>query len=325
MIKAAIVGAAGYVGGEMCRLLLLHPEVELAYAQSNSHFGKPLHSVHEDLFGDTDMLFCSEISPNVDVVFLCSGHGKSAAFIEANTLSDSCKVIDLGNDFRLTDDSLCAGRTFAYGLVDYFTDVVKECGNVANPGCFATCIQLAVLPLAAQGLLIDDVHISAITGSTGAGQALSGTSHFSWRNNNMSSYKRFTHQHLAEIMQSVVSLQSDYSGELNFIPYRGDFTRGIIATVHTKCPLPIEEVKKMYEEQYATSSFTHVSSTAVNLKQVVNTNKCLLHLEKHGEHLVVTSIIDNLLRGAAGQALENMNILFGFSPMLGLKLKPSAF
>ncbi len=325
MIRAGVVGAAGYVGGEICRLLLLHPSVEFVFAQSSSSAGEPLYSIHEDLFGDSDMLFSEGIDSSVDVVFLCSGHGKSLQFLESNPLPQECVVIDLGNDFRLKADAVSAGREFAYGLSDYFSDDVVRCRNVANPGCFATAIQLALLPLASAGKLVDDVHVTAVTGSTGAGQKPSSTTHFSWRANNLSTYKTFTHQHLGEIGESVCRLQPSFAGEINFIPYRGDFPRGIIATLHTKSTLSAEEATELFKAHYAESAFTSVSSKPINLKQVVNTNKSLLHVEKHGEYLLITSVIDNLLRGAAGQAIENMNRIFSLPLATGLKLKALAF
>ncbi len=325
MIKVGVVGAAGYVGGEICRLLLLHPDVDFVFAQSSSSAGQPLYSIHEDLFGATSMLFSQGVDSSVDVLFLCSGHGKSLKFLEANELSDECVVIDLGNDFRLTKDSVSAGRSFAYGLSDYFGGQVVECRNVANPGCFATAIQSAILPLAAANILSDEVHITAITGSTGAGQSPSATTHFSWRANNLSTYKTFTHQHLGEIGESVVKLQPSFDGAINFVPYRGDFPRGIIATIHTKCDKSLDEVVELFERQYAASPFTFLSPKPINLKQVVNTNRTLLHVEKHGGYLLITSVIDNLLRGAAGQAIENMNRIFGLPLDAGLKLKASAF
>ncbi|MFR9524210.1 MAG: N-acetyl-gamma-glutamyl-phosphate reductase [Rikenellaceae bacterium] len=325
MIKVGVVGAAGYVGGEICRLLLLHPDVEFVFAQSSSSAGEPLYSVHEDLFGGCDMLFSEGIQADVDVVFLCSGHGKSLSFLEANALPEACVVIDLGNDFRLKADAHSAGREFAYGLSDYFGADVEKCRNVANPGCFATAIQLGILPLAAAGVLSDDVHVTAITGSTGAGQKPSSTTHFSWRANNLSTYKTFSHQHLGEIGESVTRLQPSFDGAINFVPYRGDFPRGIIATIHTKCSLSREEVEALFAKHYADSKFTFVSSKPINLKQVVNTNKSLLHIEKHGDYLLVTSVIDNLLRGAAGQAIENMNRIFSLPLDSGLKLKALAF
>ena len=324
-IRAGIVGGAGYVGGEMCRLLLLHPNVELVFVQSGSNGGNKLWEVHEDLFGDTEMCFSQEVMADVDVVFLCMGHGKSAAFLESNTLLPSTRIIDLGNDFRLSNDSQQGDREFAYGLCDLFGGAYSPKSDIANPGCFATAIQLAILPLAKQGLLRDDVHITAVTGSTGAGQALSKTTHFSWRANNMSTYKNFTHQHLGEIGESITKLQPDFASNLNFVPYRGDFTRGIIATIHTKCEKNIEEVIAIFEQEYSGSLFTHLSHKAVNLKQVVNTNKCLVSVEKHGDYILITSVIDNLLKGAAGQAVENMNLLFSLPQDSGLRLKPSAF
>ncbi len=325
MIRAGVVGAAGYVGGEILRLLLLHPEVELVFAQSSSSAGAPLYAVHEDMFGDSDMLFSEGISTDVDVVFLCSGHGKSLKFLSENPLSDECVVIDLGNDFRLEADSTVGSRKFAYGLSDYFAEEVSKCRNVANPGCFATAIQLALLPLAKAGALTDDVHITATTGSTGAGQKPSATTHFSWRANNLSTYKTFSHQHLGEIGESVKRLQPSFASEINFIPYRGDFPRGIIATLHTKSSLTLDEAKALFDECYNSSPFTFVSEKPINLKQVVNSNKSLLYIEKHGEYLLITSAIDNLLRGAAGQAIENMNRIFSLPLTTGLKLKASAF
>ncbi|MFR9504143.1 MAG: N-acetyl-gamma-glutamyl-phosphate reductase [Rikenellaceae bacterium] len=325
MIKVGVVGAAGYVGGEICRLLLIHPSVDFIFAQSSSSAGEPLYSVHEDLFGATDMCFSEGVDSTVDVVFLCSGHGKSLKFLEGTELPKECVVIDLGNDFRLQKDSCSAGRKFAYGLSDFFGDDVTQCRNVANPGCFATAIQLAILPLAAKSLLSDDVHVTAITGSTGAGQSPSATTHFSWRANNLSTYKTFSHQHLGEIGESVSRLQPSFEGSINFVPYRGDFPRGIIATIHTKCALSLEEVVSIFNSYYGDSPFTFVSPKPINLKQVVNTNRSLLHIEKHGDYLLITSVIDNLLRGAAGQAIENMNRIFSLPLDAGLKLKASAF
>ncbi len=325
MIRVGVVGAAGYVGGEICRLLLLHPSVEFAFAQSSSSAGEPLYSVHEDLFGESEMLFSQDVDTSVDVIFLCSGHGKSLKFLEQYELPASCVVIDLGNDFRLKAEAVSAGREFAYGLSDYFAEDVTRCRNVANPGCFATAIQLAILPLAAAGALVDDVHVTAVTGSTGAGQKPSSTTHFSWRANNLSTYKTFTHQHLGEIGESVCRLQPSFDSAINFVPYRGDFPRGIIATVHTKCALSLEEVTEIFNSHYADSSFTFVSPKPINLKQVVNTNKSLLYVEKHGDYLLITSVIDNLLRGAAGQAIENMNRIFALPLDAGLKLKALAF
>ena len=325
MIRVGIVGAAGYVGGEMCRLLLLHPNVELAFAQSNSHFGEPLWAVHQDLFGESEICFSKEVDVTVDVLFLCSGHGKSLAFFTAHPVPDSTVVIDLGNDFRLHKDAKLGNRSFAYGLSDFFAADVLHCKNVANPGCFATAIQQGILPLAQQGVLVEDVHITAVTGSTGAGQSLSPTTHFSWRTNNLSTYKNFSHQHLSEIRESVERLQPTFSKELNFIPYRGDFPRGIIATIHTKTTLSEEQAVALYEACYATSPFTFVAHQPINLKQVVNTNKVLVQVEKHDGYLLITVVIDNLLRGAAGQAVENMNRIFGWELTSGLRLKPVAF
>ena len=325
MIKAGIVGGAGYVGGEMCRLLLLHPNVELTFVQSTSNANNPLWKVHEDLFGDTDMLFSDSIVDDVDVLFLCMGHGKSIEFFKNNKINDNVVVIDLGNDFRLNENSSLGEREFAYGLVDFFGQSSVMHRNVANPGCFATAIQLAVLPLASHNLLCDDIHITAVTGSTGAGQSLSSTTHFSWRANNLSTYKTFSHQHLGEIGQSVSKLQPEFGNAINFVPYRGDFQRGIIATIHTKTSKSIEELKEIYNNCYSSSEFTFVSDKPVNLKQVVNTNKALISIEKHGDYVLITSVIDNLLRGAAGQAIENMNMIFELPARAGLQLKSSAF
>ena len=325
MIKAGIIGGAGYVGGEMCRLLLIHPDVELSFVQSSSNANNPLWKVHEDLFGDTDMLFSEGITEDIDVLFLCMGHGKSISFFDNYKIDDKVVVIDLGNDFRLTENSSLAKREFAYGLVDFFGENSLKCRNVANPGCFATAIQLAVLPLASESLLCDDIHVTAITGSTGAGQSLSSTTHFSWRANNMSTYKTFSHQHLGEIGQSINKLQPSFDSSINFVPYRGDFPRGIIATVHTKTSQTIEQLKELYKNCYSNSKFTFVSDTPVNLKQVINTNKTLISIEKHGDYVLITSVIDNLLRGAAGQAIENMNIIFELPSRAGLQLKSSAF
>lgn len=319
------MGAAGYTGGEMCRLLLNHPCCELAFAQSSSNAGNYLWEVHTDLFGETDLKFCKEILPQVDVLFLCMGHGKSVAFFEQNTLPATVKVIDLGNDFRLEKAHRAAGREFVYGLVEASREQIRNSDSVANPGCFATAIQLALLPLAQAGLLTDDVHVTATTGSTGAGQALSATTHFSWRANNLSTYKNFSHQHLSEIGETIHRLQPGFRGAINFVPYRGDFPRGIIATLYTKCALSQQQAQQLYENYYADARFTHVSPVAVSMKQVVNTAKCLLSVEKHGDNLLITSVIDNLLKGAAGQAVENMNLMFGFAPDAGLKLKPLAF
>lgn len=324
-IKIGIAGGAGYTGGELLRILVNHPNAEIVFVHSKSNAGKFIYEVHTDLIGDTNLKFAAELSDGIDALFLCVGHGEAKKFLTENKISDKVKVIDLSQDFRLTANAESAGRSFVYGLPELNYEKIKAAKNIANPGCFATCIQLALLPLAAKSALKNDVHISATTGSTGAGQSLSGTSHFTWRQNNLSIYKAFEHQHLAEIGQSLQSLQNNFSKELNFIPYRGSFTRGIIASVYTNSDLSLEEAQKAYEAYYANHPFVHVSKTSIDLKQVVNTNKCLLHLEKHKDKLLITSIIDNLLKGASGQAVQNMNLMFGLDETAGLKLKAAYF
>ena len=325
MIKAGIIGGAGYTGGEAIRILLNHPEVELSYVHSNSNAGNLLSDVHTDLLGDTDMRFTGELSNDIDVLFLCVGHGDARKFLETNPFPKQIKIIDLSQDFRLAAGADLDGRHFIYGLPEMNLEKIRTAHNIANPGCFATCLQLALLPLASAGLLKDDIHISATTGSTGAGQKLAATSHFSWRANNFSSYKNFEHQHLKEIGESLRALMPSFSAEIDFIPYRGDFTRGIFASVYTRCELTAEQATDLYKEYYKEAAFTFVSDRAINLKQVVNTNKCLLALEKHGDKLLISSAIDNLLKGASGQAVQNMNLLFGLDQRAGLRLKASAF
>lgn len=324
-IKIGIAGGAGYTGGELLRILLNHPNADIVFVHSKSNAGKFIYEVHTDLIGDTNLKFAAELSDGIDALFLCVGHGEAKKFLTENKISDKVKVIDLSQDFRLTANAESAGRSFVYGLPELNYEKIKAAKNIANPGCFATCIQLTLLPLAGKSALKNDVHISATTGSTGAGQSLSGTSHFTWRQNNLSIYKAFEHQHLAEIGQSLQSLQNGFSKELNFIPYRGSFTRGIIASVYTNSDLSLEEAQKVYEAYYANHPFVHVSKTSIDLKQVVNTNKCLLHLEKHKDKLLITSIIDNLLKGASGQAVQNMNLMFGLDETAGLKLKAAYF
>ena len=325
MIKAGIIGGAGYTGGEAIRILLNHPDVELAYVQSTSNAGNPLWKVHSDLIGETDMLFSEKWSADIDVMFLCVGHGDARKFLETNDIPLNIRIIDLSQDFRLTAGSRFGEREFIYGLTDMNTQKIANASNIANPGCFATCIQLGLLPLANAGLLKNDVNISATTGSTGAGQKPSSTTHFSWRANNVSVYKPFTHQHLNEIGESIKSLMPSFSNNINFIPYRGDFTRGIFAAIYTECDLNEDDAVALYKEYYKNSPFTFVSDDNINLKQVVNTNKCLLHVEKHDNNILIYSVIDNLLKGASGQAVENMNIMFGLDRTAGLKLKASAF
>ena len=324
-VRVGIIGGAGYTGGEAIRILVNHPGVELVYVHSNSNTGNLLSDVHADLLGDTDMRFTNTIGTEIDVMFLCVGHGDARKFLETNSSPDNIRIIDLSQDFRLKASSSINGRQFVYGLPEMNRESIRTAMNIANPGCFATCLQLGLLPLAANGQLKGDVHISAATGSTGAGQKLAATSHFSWRANNLSVYKAFEHQHLREIGESVKKLMPDFAGEINFIPYRGDFTRGIIASIYINSDLTIEDAKALYKDYYKDAVFTHVSDKNINLKQVVNTNKCLVSLEKHGDKLLVMSAIDNLLKGASGQAVQNMNIMFGLDEKEGLRLKASAF
>ncbi|MDF7819059.1 N-acetyl-gamma-glutamyl-phosphate reductase [Runella sp. MFBS21] len=324
-IKVGIVGAAGYTGGELLRILVNHPFVEIDWAHSKSQAGKPVYATHTDLLGDTSLVFSGDDlgellqQATLSAIFLCSGHNESRKFLETYNVPSSLKIIDLSTDFR--DES----NGFVYGLPELQRDKIKTATKIANPGCFATSIELALLPLAASGLLTDEVHVSAITGSTGAGQALSATTHFTWRNNNVSIYKAFTHQHLKEIKMSLTALQSGFDKEVNFIPYRGDFTRGIMANVYTKYSGTLEEALELYQAYYVSHPFTHVSTQDIDLKQVVNTNKCLIQLQKHGGNLLITSEIDNLIKGASGQAVQNLNLLFDFPEDAGLRLKAAAF
>jgi len=319
-INAGIIGGAGYTGGELLRLLINHPHVEIVFVHSRSHAGSPVSSVHTDLLGDTELKFTHEIPNTSDVVFLCLGHGESKKII--SEIEPKVKVIDLSQDFRI---ELNATRDFTYGLPELNREKIKLSANIANPGCFATAIQLALLPLAEKGLLQSDITVNCTTGSTGAGQALSESSHFSWRQNNLSVYKAFTHQHLAEITKSMKQLQSGFNNNILMLPQRGSFTRGIFACLNLKTQENIETLQKLYTDYYKDHPFVHLSKNNVDLKQVINTNKCLLYLEKHNDQLMVISIIDNLLKGASGQAVQNMNLLFGFDETTGLKLKASAF
>jgi N-acetyl-gamma-glutamyl-phosphate reductase len=331
MIKAGIAGGAGYTGGELIRLLINHPDVELSFVLSGSNAGNPLSKVHADLVGDTDMRFTDQLSTDIDVLFLCVGHGDAKKFLTENPVPDSLKVIDLSQDFRLAPHAQFGNRTFVYGLPELNKAAIQKAANIANPGCFATAIQLGLLPLAKAGIL-GDVYTTGITGSTGAGQGLSNTAHFSWRANNIQAYKSLSHQHIYEITQSINQLQHEdplsASGEgrgVRFVPWRGDFTRGIYVSSVIDCGLPLEEIKKLFKEFYQDAAFTHFSDTMIDLKQVVNTNKCLVHVEKQGNKLVVHSTIDNLLKGASGQAVQNMNLLFGLAEKTGLKLKANYF
>ena len=325
MLRAGIVGGAGYTAGELLRILLPHPGVEIAAVVSSSHAGAPVAGVHEDLLGDTNLVFSSELSGTEDVVFLCLGHGNSRAFLEKTPLPAATRVIDLSNDFRLAADCDVQGRHFVYGLPEANREKIKAATSVANPGCFATAIQLALLPLAAAGRLTDAVHVSALTGSTGAGRALSETGNFSWRNNNVSVYKAFTHQHLGEIGETLTGLQPGFARPIHFIPYRGNFTRGIFASVYTTSDLPLAEAQELYHDYYRAAPFTVVSEREIQLKQAVNNNKCFLHLQQHGDQLLITSAIDNLVKGASGQAVQNMNLLFGLEETTGLRLKSTLF
>ncbi len=322
MIRIGILGAAGYTGGELIRLLLNHPEAEIVFANSESNAGNLVADVHEGLYGDTDLRFTDEMPFNdVDVVFFCFGHGKSEAFLKEHAIPQHVKIIDLAQDFRLA----APGNDYVYGLPEINKDKIATAQHVANPGCFATCIQLALLPAASMRIITENVSVNAITGSTGAGQKPSATTHFSWRNNNMSIYKAFTHQHVPEIRQSLTQVQGYLDADIDFIPYRGDFARGIFATAVVKTDKPIEEVIEGYKQFYANAAFTHYVDKAIDMKQVVNTNKALVHCDKYGNKLLITSTIDNLLKGAVGQAVQNMNIMFGINETTGLNLKSSAF
>ena len=324
MIKVGIIGGSGYTGGELIRILLNHPEAKIDFVYSTTRAGKPIASAHPDLLGLTDLKFSGVVNQVVDVVFLCLGHGNSTAFLNENPFSTSTKIIDLSNDFRLQADSTFNGKRFIYGLPELNKSAIQSAETIANPGCFATAIQLALLPLAKAGLLEHDVHINAVTGSTGAGVGLSPSSHFSWRNNNVSWYKPFTHQHLGEIGESLESYGNPV-GKLMFLPNRGNFTRGILATAYTRFEGLLEEAKQLFTDFYKDAVFTHLSEEEIHLKQVVNTNQCHIHLHKHEDVLLVTSAIDNLLKGASGQAVQNMNLMFGFPETEGLLLKAGVF
>jgi N-acetyl-gamma-glutamyl-phosphate reductase len=321
-IKAGIIGGAGYTAGELLRILINHPNVEIAFVNSSSNAGNPVTDVHSGLIGETDLVFTSELPlTEVDVLFLCSAHGDSKKFMDNNDVPTSVRIIDLSTDYRAKSPN----HDFVYGLPELNRDNIRIATRIANPGCFATTIQLALFPLAAAGLLTDEIHVNAITGSTGAGVKPTDTSHFSWRNNNISIYKAFDHQHLEEIGQSIRQLQPGFKKALNFIPVRGNFTRGIYATTYTNCALSLEEAKKLYADFYKDAAFTFVVDKNPDLKQVVNTNKGLIYLEKHGDKLLIISMIDNLLKGASGQAVQNMNLMFGLDEKAGLKLKSIGF
>lgn len=322
MIKIGILGAAGYTGGELIRLLLNHPEAQIVFANSESNAGNLVADVHEGLYGDTDLRFTSDMPFNeVDVVFFCFGHGKSEQFLREHTIPANVKIIDLAQDFRLA----APDNDYVYGLPEINRERIAAAQHVANPGCFATCIQLGLLPAAKLGIVKGDIAVNAITGSTGAGQKPGATTHFSWRNNNMSIYKAFCHQHVPEICQSLKQVQGTLDAEIDFIPYRGDFARGIFATEVVKTDMPIEQIVEAYKDFYKDAAFTHYVDNVIDMKQVVNTNKALIHCDKFGNKLLITSTIDNLLKGAVGQAVQNMNIMFGVDETMGLRLKAGAF
>ena len=321
MVRVGILGAAGYTGGELIRLLINHPQAEIVFANSESNAGNRICDVHEGLMGETDMRFTAEMPfGEVDVVFFCFGHGKSRAFLQEHTIPSHVRIIDLAQDFRIAGE-----HDYVYGLPETHRQEISTCMHLANPGCFATCIQLGLLPALNAGIISGDIHTNGITGSTGAGQKPGATTHFSWRNDNISIYKTFTHQHLHEINQTIHELQPQYDGQMFFIPQRGCFTRGIFVTSYARCNTPIEEVKAIYEDYYRDAAFTHVVSTSPDMKQVVNTNKALVYVERYADQLLMVSCIDNLLKGAVGQAVENMNLMFGLPEDTGLRLKASAF
>lgn len=320
-IKAGIIGGAGYTGSETLRLLLHHPQVEVVFVQSRSQAGKFVHEIHSDLLGETDLKF-SDAAEEADVIFLCLNHGESKKLVSDNSLDRKARLVDLGNDFRL--DPSAGNRQFVYGLPEFQREKIQKANNIANPGCFATAIQLGLLPLAQAGLL-KDVSTTGITGSTGAGQKLQETTHFSWRANNISAYKTLSHQHLGEIHQTLKNLQPGFSGTVNFVPWRGDFTRGIFVTSVVDCELTLQETTALYKDYYRPHAFTFVADGMIDMKQAINTNKCLVHLEKIGNKLAIHSTLDNLLKGASGQAVQNMNLMFGLDETEGLKLKGSIF
>lgn len=323
-IKVGIVGGAGYTGGELIRILLNHPGATIVFVQSNSNAGKPLHAIHGDLVGETELTFAAKISQEIDVLFLCVGHGDAKKFLAANQIDEKIKLIDLSQDFRLSISEHPGGRHFIYGLPELNKERIKTADNIANPGCFATAIQLGLLPLA-KARLLNEIYTTGITGSTGAGQALNATAHFSWRANNIQAYKTLEHQHLREIGESLGQLQPGGNIDINFVPWRGDFTRGIFISSQLKCLLLLPELNDLFTQYYAEHPFVTISKEPVFLKQVVNTNNCVIQLEKVGDKLVVHSAIDNLLKGASGQAVQNMNLIFGIAETSGLKLKANYF
>lgn len=322
MIRAGIIGGAGYTAGELIRLLVNHPEAEIVFVNSSSNAGNRITDVHGGLYGECDLVFTDELPlDKIDVLFFCTAHGDTRKFMESHNIPESLKIIDLSMDYRIASNE----HNFLYGLPELNRRAICKASRVANPGCFATCIELGLLPLAKHLMLNSDISVNAITGSTGAGVKPSSTSHFSWRNNNMSIYKAFDHQHIPEIKQSLTQLQNSFNAEIDFIPYRGDFPRGIFATLVVKTKVDLHEITRIYEEYYERDSFVHIVDKNIDLKQVVNTNKCLIHLEKHGDKLLIISCIDNLLKGASGQAVHNMNLMFNLEETIGLRLKPAAF
>lgn len=325
MIQIGIIGSAGYTAGELIRLLVFHSKVMIDFVYSTSNSGNLISDVHHDLLGTTDLKFTDTINPEVEVLFLCLGHGNSKLFLENNKFSSKTKIIDLSNDFRLKNDAFFQGNEFVYGLPELQKEKIKGAQYIANPGCFATALQLGVLPLANAGMLTNDVHVNAVTGATGAGTSLSKTTHFSWRDNNFSYYKPFTHQHLGEVNQTVNQLQGNFDSDIHFMPNRGNFSRGIFATTYMKFEGGLEEAQALYNNYYQNAEFTFISNNPIHLKQVVNTNKCIIHLHKHENKLLITSIIDNLLKGASGQAIQNMNLMFGYPENEGLQLKANFF
>lgn len=336
-IKVGIIGSAGYTGGELLRVLIYHPQVDIIFAQSGSNAGNKVYAVHNDLFGDSELVFSKDTTDDIDVLFLCVGHGDARKFLEANAVASHIKIIDLSQDYRLKAATSYQGLDFVYGLPELNRTAIQQAQYIANPGCFATNIQLALLPLAAKGLLPSQIHINATTGSTGAGQRPGATTHFSWRNNNLSAYKSFEHQHLQEISESLDQLQAGFlpqsedslltraAEKINFVPQRGDFARGIFSVIYVESDLSLAEAYALYEDYYSTHPFTCVSKANIDLKQVVNTNKSILHLEKHGNQLLILNATDNLLKGASGQAVQNMNLLFGLPERTGLNLKSVGF
>jgi N-acetyl-gamma-glutamyl-phosphate reductase len=323
-VNIGIVGGAGYTGGELLRVLLRHPNAHISFVHSTSSAGELVSKVHADLLGDTELKFTNTLDQNIDVLFLCVGHGDASKFLTANEIKASIKIIDLSQDFRIATTASIGNRNFVYGLPELQRDAIKSASNISNPGCFATAIQLGLLPLAAKGLL-KDIYTTGITGATGAGQGLSNTSHFSWRANNIQAYKTLQHQHLNEIVQSLAQLQGNQNAEVNFVPWRGDFTRGIFVTSVITSDLSLEALYDLYNAYYEGHVFTHVSKNNIDLKQVVNTNKCLIHIEKQGNKIAIHSVVDNLLKGAVGQAVQNMNLIFGIEESAGLQLKANYF